>query len=127
MGGFFIILGLAGLPVRIDAADWNRFSENSLYSIIARTAKRYQIEIELIKAMIMAESGYDVRAVSHRGACGLMQLMPETAASLGVVDCFDPEQNIDAGVRYFHKLKTLFNKNVTLALAAYNTGPTRVK
>ena len=75
----------------------------------------------------MAESGFDAKAVSSRGACGLMQLMPETAENLGVVDCFDPQENIDAGVRYFQKLKTLFNRNITLALAAYNAGPTRVR
>jgi len=97
------------------------------HPIIARAAGRYRVETEMIKAMIMAESGYDADAVSKSGARGLMQLMPTTAKALGVKDCFDPEQNITAGVRYFQRLERSFNGSIILALAAYNAGPTRVK
>lgn len=101
--------------------------KNALYSIIVQAAKRYNIEVELVRAIIMVESTYDARAVSGRGARGLMQLMPATAAALGVEDCFDPEQNIDAGVRYFQRLIKEFKGDITLALAAYHAGPGRVR
>ena len=70
----------------------------------------------------MAESGYDPKAISKRGAKGLMQLMPSTAKALGVKDIFDPEHNINGGVRYFKRLVNRFDGDVRLALAAYNAG-----
>ena len=72
--------------------------------------------------MIRAESGWDVRAVSPKGAAGLMQLMPQTAERYGVRDRFDPRQNIDGGVRYLKDLLILFDGELNLALAAYNAG-----
>jgi soluble lytic murein transglycosylase-like protein len=76
----------------------------------------------MIQAIIMAESSFDPKAVSNRGALGLMQLMPQTAESLGVADAFDPGKNIDAGARYLRQLLNHFSGNVELALAAYNAG-----
>jgi len=78
-------------------------------------------------AIIMAESSYNPKAISKKGAKGLMQLMPTTAKSLGVKDIFNPEHNINAGVRYFKKLLNQFNGDVELALAAYNAGSRKVR
>jgi soluble lytic murein transglycosylase-like protein len=74
----------------------------------------------------MAESGYNPKAISKKGAKGLMQLMPKTAEALGVEDSFNPAHNVDAGVEYFKKLLNRFDGDVTLALAAYNAGSRKV-
>lgn len=95
--------------------------------IIIEVAGRYEVDPALIKAIIMAESGYNPKAVSKRGAKGLMQLMPITAKSLGVENIFDPEHNIHAGVVYFKKMLNLFDGDVKLALAAYNAGSRKVR
>jgi len=95
--------------------------------IIRRVAARYAVDPALVQAIIMAESAYDPRAVSRRGALGLMQLMPATAESLGVTDSFDPEHNIAAGVRYFRHLMDRCDGDATLALAAYNAGLRKVR
>ena len=90
-------------------------------------ADRHQVDPALVKAIIMAESSYNPRAVSKKGAKGLMQLMPTTARALGVVDIFDPEHNINAGVRYFKRLMNRFDGDTRLALAAYNAGSRKVR
>ena len=96
-------------------------------SIIVEAANRYEVEPEMVKAIIMAESSYNPVAVSERGASGLMQLMPDTAADMGVIDIFDPRHNIHGGVRYFRFLLNQFDGNPELALAAYNAGIARVR
>ena len=101
--------------------------EHLLHPIILQTANRYQVDPALVHAIVMAESEYNPRAVSKRGARGLMQLMPATAAALGVKDSFNPEQNLDGGVRYFKKLMNRFDGDVELALAAYNAGSRKVR
>lgn len=94
---------------------------------IMQAAQTYQVDPTLIRAIIMAESSYNPRAVSHRGAQGLMQLMPTTAKWLGIEDSFDPAMNIDGGVRYFRRLLDRFGGDVKLALAAYNAGSRYVR
>ncbi len=95
--------------------------------LIRKAAKRYDVDPALVKAIIRAESGYNPKAVSRRGAKGLMQLMPGTAKALGVEDCFNPEHNIEGGVKYFAELLERFNGNVQLSLAAYNAGSRKVR
>ncbi|MDA8169390.1 MAG: lytic transglycosylase domain-containing protein [Nitrospiraceae bacterium] len=94
--------------------------------IVERKAQKYSVDPHLVKAVIKAESGYDRRAISPKGAMGLMQLMPQTANSMGVYNPFDPEENIEGGVKYLSSLIDRFG-NVTLALAAYNAGPSCVE
>lgn len=89
---------------------------------IKDAANRFQMDAALLHAVIATESHYDARAVSNKGAKGLMQLMPGTARSYGVHDPFNPEQNIMAGTRYLQNLLLRFNNNLPLALAAYNAG-----
>ena len=95
--------------------------------IINQAATTHQVDPALIKAIIMAESRYNPKAVSKRGARGLMQLMPVTAKSLGVEDSFDPAANINGGVMYFKRLLDRFDGNVEFALAAYNAGSRNVR
>jgi len=97
------------------------------HSIIQEASDRYQVDPELIRAIIMAESSNNPRAVSKRGARGLMQLMPATAKALGVEDSFDPEHNIYGGVRYFRQLLDRFDGDTRMALAAYNAGIRKVR
>jgi soluble lytic murein transglycosylase-like protein len=104
-----------------------RKAEHLYHKFIIQTASQYQIDPALIKAIIMAESGYNPKAVSKRGAKGLMQLMPATAEALGVEDIFNPRQNITGGVQYFKHLVNRFDGDVKLALAAYNAGSRYVR
>jgi soluble lytic murein transglycosylase-like protein len=95
---------------------------NEYDSLISEFSKKYQVDFALIKAIIRAESGFNPRAVSRKGAKGLMQLMPETASRVNVSNIFSPRENIEGGVRYFKYLLSLFDNDLRLSLAAYNAG-----
>jgi Transglycosylase SLT domain len=105
-------------PRRIDAATINGH--------IVEVATRYGVEPRLVAAIVSVESRFNANAVSRRGAEGLMQLMPETAAYLEVQDSFDPRDNLDGGVRHLKRLMHRFHGNLPLTLAAYNAGENAV-
>ena len=97
-----------------------------LKAIVAEISARNKIDADFIASVISAESANNPHAISPKGAQGLMQLMPGTASKLGVKDSFDPEANVDGGVRYLRQLLELYHYDVAKALAAYNAGPQRV-
>jgi len=95
--------------------------------IILQASRQYGVCPALIKSVIKAESDFDHLAISHKGAQGLMQLMPQTADEMEVLDPFNPEENIVGGTRYLSLMLKRFKNNLKLALAAYNAGPTVVE
>lgn len=116
-----------------DARSCGQFSAKTLAQkagpyedIIQKASKRYGVNAALIKSVIASESCYREMVVSCKGASGLMQLMPETAAELGVFDIFDPQENINAGTRYLAFLLRYYGGSVTHTIAAYNAGPGRI-
>ena len=98
----------------------------SLDQVVRDASGKSLIDPDFINSVIHAESGFNTRAVSPKGAQGLMQLMPGTAANLGVANAFDPTANVDGGTRYLRSLLEKYNYDVPKALAAYNAGPHRV-
>ena len=96
-------------------------------ALISKVAVEQGIDERLLKAVVQAESDFNPDEVSHTGAMGLMQLMPDTARELGVVDPFNPYQNLTGGSKYLKQMLTRFNGDTSLALAAYNAGPGAVK
>jgi soluble lytic murein transglycosylase-like protein len=94
---------------------------------INTAARRYRVDADLIHSVIAVESRFDPKAVSRKHARGLMQLLPETAAQLGVRDVFDPAENINGGTQYLSLLLARYGNNLPLALAAYNAGPRLVE
>jgi soluble lytic murein transglycosylase-like protein len=101
-------------------------AETTIDEHIKEVAARHGVRADLVAAVIEAESDYNPRAVSRRGARGLMQLMPKTAKRLGVQDPFDPKANIEAGVKHLRAMMDRFDNNIPLALAAYNAGEVAV-
>jgi len=99
----------------------------ALNEVINSISDRHQIDPDFINSVIHAESGFNSRAVSPKGARGLMQLMPQTANQLGVNNSFDPKDNVEGGTRYLRELLEQYNFDIVKALAAYNAGPQRVQ
>ena len=112
--------------LKAELAD-GQLSSSQIFSIVKSISAIYGINPLLIMAVIREESGGNTHAVSSAGAQGLMQLMPSTAAELGVTDAFNAEQNVHGGIAYLSYLLKLFNNNIPFALAAYNAGPNAVK
>ena len=98
-----------------------------LDEVVNAASGRYRLDPDLVSSVIKAESGFNVRAVSPKGAQGLMQLMPDTASKLGVPDAFDPRANVEGGTRYLRELLERYDFDLVKALAAYNAGPLRVE
>lgn len=105
------------LPPRID----------NFEPMIRKTSNRYGVDVALVKAVIHAESHFNPQATSRKGASGLMQLMPQTAAKYGIRDLYNPKQNIEAGVRHLRYLLVKYGNNLQYAIAAYNAGEKAVK
>lgn len=97
-----------------------------LHQMLTHAGQAHNVNIDLLASIVKAESGGNPRAVSHAGAKGLMQLMPQTASEHGVRDSFRPGDNIRGGTAYLDELLTRYNNNLALALAAYNAGPAAV-
>jgi len=114
-------------PAEIALSTSSPASTKDLQSIIDEASVSSQIDADFIASVIHAESANNPRAISRKGAQGLMQLMPQTASSLGVKDSFDPAANVDGGVRYLRELLLQYNGDAAKALAAYNAGPQRVQ
>ncbi|MFP4273057.1 MAG: lytic transglycosylase domain-containing protein [Halothiobacillaceae bacterium] len=104
-----------------------RLDHGTFDELVRQTARQHGVDPALVRAVIHAESAFDPRAVSPKGAAGLMQLMPATADRFGVADVFDPQENIRGGVTYLAFLLRLFEGDQRLALAAYNAGEGAVR
>jgi len=109
------------------AAGQTQHSAQEMNDVINTVSSRHHLDPDLINSVIHAESGFNPRAVSPKGAQGLMQLMPQTASRLGVGDAFDPNANVEGGTRYLRELLERYNFDLIKALAAYNAGPQRVE
>lgn len=120
-------LKVTGSPPPAPAPDGPQDKSARFDAIIEKYADEHQLDPSLIRSIIAAESGFNPKAVSPKGARGLMQLMPGTAAQLGVTNSFDPEQNIRGGVQHFRWLMDTFNNDLDLSLAAYNAGENLVQ
>jgi soluble lytic murein transglycosylase-like protein len=102
-------------------------NQTDLSEVITSASHRYRLDPDLVNSVIRAESGFNVRAVSRKGAQGLMQLMPRTSSQLGVGNAFDAQANVEGGTRYLRELLERYNFDLVKALAAYNAGPRRVE
>jgi hypothetical protein len=116
-----------GAPASNAASGFPARPRADLNQVVNEASDRYRLDPDLGNSVIKAESGFNVRAVSPKGAQGLMQLMPGTAAQLGVPNTFDAQQNVEGGTRYLRELLERYNFDLVKALAAYNAGPQRVE
>ncbi len=120
------VLQQPDFPIFIPSFGESRTKRPSYDRLIRDACRKHSIDPALVKAVILAESGFDPWAVSPKGAMGLMQLSPIVTRALGITDPFNPKLNINGGVRYLKDLLNTFNGDQELALAAYNAGPSQV-
>jgi hypothetical protein len=121
-------LVVRGAPPPSAPAAGNKTSPGTRYDpIIKKYAGEFRLDPSLVRSMIAKESGFNPQAISHKGAQGLMQLMPATAARVGVQDPFDPEDNIRGGMKHMRSLMDTFDNDLVLSLAAYNAGENLVQ
>lgn len=113
-------------PALQKAAPDQKLSRDQISPLLADAEQQHNVDADLLWSVVKAESSGQARAVSRAGAQGLMQLMPGTAADLGVADSFEPRQNIGGGAAYLDLMLTRYHNNLMLALAAYNAGPAAV-
>ena len=118
--------GLDEAPISAPPSPCDAIADDIAAPLIETAAKANEIQAPLLRAVIEEESAFRPCAVSSKGAQGLMQLMPDTAGSLGVKSTFDPQQNIEAGARYLKQLVDKYKGDLKLSLAAYNAGPAAV-
>ena len=114
-------------PAASSAAPPRAPSSSAIADAIGSASDRYRLDPDFVSSVVSAESGFNSRAVSRKGAMGLMQLMPRTASQLGVDNPFDPAKNAEGGTHYLRILLERYNFDVAKALAAYNAGPARVE
>lgn len=119
--------GLSDAGVAAHASGFPARPHADLNEVVNEASGRYRLDPDLVNSVIKAESGFNARAVSRKGAQGLMQLMPGTASQLGVPDAFDAQANVEGGAKYLRALLEKYNFDLIKALAAYNAGPQRVE
>ena len=124
--GGFLLAGILSAPLRSEAKARQELKQQ-YDPIVQACARQYNVPADLIHSIIRAESDYDSRAISPKGAVGLMQLMSETATQYGVTDRFDPTENITGGVKYLKDLCKLYSGDTAKVLAAYNAGQEALK
>jgi len=117
----------AHLQLQLQSPVQNVQPSPDLNEVVKAASGTYHLDPDLVNSVIRAESGFNVRAVSPKGAQGLMQLMPQTASQLGVQNVFDPQANVEGGTRYLRELLERYDFDLVKALAAYNAGPQRVE
>lgn len=123
LGGDSRVTALPPAVSRKNQSEGDEQFQGKFAEIIQQAAQKYNVDPRLIQAVIRAESNFNPKATSSAGAMGLMQLMPATAAGLGVTDPYDPKDNIFGGTKFLARLLQKYKNDVSLALAAYNAGP----